>query len=178
MGGVAIHLDKDSATYHHPVHIVCKIRVDPELVLLCQEMGQQPLRGSPIGKMMGLYPFDLLKNQAMDEAKTFTGHMRRMGNRPLQAESEMEIWGPYREKLKLAKGLVNIEEGNHTLPEGRWAFGDYSGWTHDGQQGPRQIKREEVLDSPDWKNGVIFLIRGRFEATRGKQEETTGTVLV
>lgn len=170
----------DVGKLYHPVHLTCKFKVDGEMALRCQRYGAGLYRGKPIGKVPDLWPHLDLKQQALWEAKTFLGHMRRQGYQPQQAESEMELWGPYREKLNMAKGaeLVNIEEGNHTIPEGLWGSAAYGGWTHDGHKGPRQLDRNAVLDSQDWKHGVVFLIRGRFLATRGKREETTGTIIV
>lgn len=137
----------------------------------------QPLKGVSIGKMMSLYPFDRLKQQAMDEAKTFVHYMKIQGNEPRQAESEFEVWGPFRERVRFTAETRNIEEGN-PFSKPVIGFSGYGGWTHDGHKGPRKLDRKELLDSPDWKAGVVFMIRGLFTATRGHREETTGTVLV
>lgn len=172
-GGVKI----DPGKIYHPLTLVCKFRADPELALHCQGAGLH--RGIPIGKMLELWPTDMLKRQALSEAKTFVGHMKRQGYIPQQAESEMELWGPYREKLNMAKGteLVNFEAGNHLIPQGHWGSAAH-GVTKADSRKPRVLSREQLLDSEDWQLGVAFLIRGKFLATQWKESESDGTLIV
>ena len=37
---------------------------------------------------------------------------------------------------------------------------------------------EEVLDSQDYRQGLAFIIRGKFLASHGSEEEETGTLIV
>jgi hypothetical protein len=170
----------DLGKFYEPVLLTCKFKVDSELVLKCQRMGDKPHRGTPIGKIVELYPYDQLKRIALSQAKTFVRHMRTQGFEPQEAESAMELWGPYREKLNMAKGasLVNFEEGNPLIPQGHHGSAAYGGWEHDLVKGPRALDRNTVRDHRDWKQGVVFLIRGSFLGTRGHREETTGTTIV
>ena len=163
-------------THHVPNVLVCKFRPDPELVLKCQKMGGKPFRGTPIGKVKDVWPFSLLKRIALEEAKTFIGHMKNQGHIASQNPDAMELWGPFKEKPTRG-GLVNIEAGNPLVPDGRWAFDSKGAW-RPPVRGPQTLNKEQILDSPDWKLGVAFLIRGRFESTRGYQEDSTGIVLL
>lgn len=178
MSGAAYHLDRESIQLHEPVLLKCRFRADPELVLLCQSLGEQPHKGTPIGKMKNLYPFEALKRQAMDEAKMFVRHMRKQGFEPMQAESEMELWGPFAEKVDMSKGasLENFEAGNHLIPQGMYRTRAHGAWKPDGK-GPRRLTKQ-MLDEPRYGKGASFYIRGRFLASHGKEEEATGTLIV
>jgi hypothetical protein len=129
--------------------------------------------------MPELYPQHVLKRIVLSQTKTFLGHMKRQGYIPQQTETEMELWGPFREKVDMSKAsdLVNIEEGNPTVPEGRYASAARGVWGHDGTRGPRELDRKTLLDHRDWQRGVFFSVRGRFLATKGSREEETGTIL-
>ena len=164
----------DPGKIYHPLRLVCKFRIDPELAL---ETGLH--HGASIGKMLELYPYDQLKHKALSEAKTFMGHMRRQGYIPQQAESEMELWGPYREKVDMSKGadLVNFEEGNPLIPQGHWGSAAH-GVSKADSRDPRVLNKRELLDSPDWRHGVVFLIRGKFLATHWKESDSDGTLIV
>lgn len=170
----------DPGKLYEPVLLTCKFKIDSELVLKCQRMGDKPHRGTPIGKIVELYPYDQLKRAALSQAKAFVRHMKAQGFESQEAESAMELWGPYREKLNIAEGaaLKNFEEGNPLIPQGHIGSASYGGWEHDLVKGPRVLNHNTVRDHRDWKHGVVFFIRGRFLGTRGHREETTGTIIV
>ena len=154
--------------------LVCKFKPDPDLALRCGI-----LKGVPIGKVGAEGPRERLKRIAIEEAKTFVGHMKNQGYQAAQAETEMELWGPYREKVNMAKAstLVNIEAGNPFFPQGRWASAAKG--AAPAERGPQELTKAKILDSQDYRHGVSFLIRGKFVTAKfGKQEETTGVVLV
>ena len=173
---VTLRWNPNKTKFYVPDKLVCKFVPDRELVLQCQEAGMAPVKGLPIGKMRDTWPFSRLKVIAESEAKTFIGHMERQGYVPQQNYSAMEIFGPYRNKPTVARN-VNIEEGNPLVPEGRWALSSKGAWEPDSLR-PRALDRDQVLYGGDWKHGVCFLIRGNFLATRGYEEETTGTVIL
>lgn len=176
--GPAIRLDAESTGLAHSVSLNCKVRIDPELVLLCQKHGEKPHRGTRLGRMKELWPFETLKQHVMEQAKEFVRQMKARGYEPQQPESAMELWGPFREKADVSNtGLVNVEKGNPFFPYGRWV-NDNRGVRQVNKTGPLEITRRQLLDSPDWQKGAIFLVRGRFIAHHGKQEEETGTLLV
>lgn len=176
--GPAIHLDAESTALRHSVSLNCKVRVDPELVLLCQKHGDAPHRGTRIGRMREIWPFAALKNHVVEQTKEFVRQMRVRGYESQQPESLMELWGPFREKVDISNtGLVNVEAGNPFFPEGRWVNAN-RGVREIKTKGPQQITRRDLLDSSDWEKGAIFLVRGRFIATRGKQDDQTGILLV
>ena len=182
VGGVGyapnVHIDGDSILFHEPAFLVCKIRVDPELVLLCQSHGDRPHRGTRIGRMKELWPFESLKRYLLEQTKEFFRQMRSRGNDPLQSETEMEVWGPFQEKADISNTrLINIEEGNPFFPDGRWVA-DNRGTIRLESKGPQQMTRDKVLNSLNWERGAVFLVRGRFIATQGYREESTGVVLV
>ncbi len=176
----SIHIDPETTKLYEPLWLTAKFPVDAELVLRCQRAGDQPHKGTIIGKMLELYPYDVLKRIVLGHTKTFLSHMKAQGYVPQQPETEMELWGPFREKLDMSKSadLVNIEEGNHTIPEGRYVTAARGVWGHDGVKGPRELDKRTLLDHRDWQRGVFFSVRGRFLATKGKREEATGTLIV
>lgn len=169
-------VDGETTLVHVPIYLSCKFHVDPELVLRCQKAGDHPHRGTRLGQMREFWPFDALKRKALEEAQAFVGHMRTQDYLPLQSIYEMELWGPFREKVRHIESMTNIEEGNPFFPDGRWVS-DNRG-TVRGTKGPQELDREEVLNSPDWAKGTIFLIRGRFEGNYGHVEESTGVLIV
>ena len=174
-----IKLDKTSTKLHHPVALNAKFKVDTDLILQCQRYGGGRYRGKPIGKLPELYPQDRLKRQAVEICKTFIQHMKLQGYEAREPATQMELWGPYREKLDMSKAhqLTNFEEGNPFIPEGHFGH-PMSGWAHDGITGPRTLDTNLLRDHRDWQLGAFFIIRGKFIATKGTEEETTGTVLV
>ena len=176
----AIHIDAESAKLYHPATLTGKFPVDPELVVRCQRAGSGRYRGVCIGKMLELYPYDAMKKLALSQAKTFIRHMRSQGYEPLQEATELELWGPFRERGDMSRGasLVNFEEDNPFVPAGHWGSAARGAWRHDLERGPRRLNQNVLLDDKDWRHGVVFLVRGQFLATRGKQEESTGAVLV
>lgn len=128
--------------------------------------------------MKELWPFDALKRHVLETTKEFVRQMRVRGYEPQQAETAMELWGPFREKVDLANTrLVNVEEGNPFFPEGRWV-NDNRGVQRIESRGPQAISRQRLLDSQDWRKGAVFLVRGEFISRYGKQEEETGILLV
>ena len=172
MSGAAYQLDRESITLSVPVRLTCKFIVDPELVLQWQRLGGQPHKGTPIGKIRD--PFDLLKRQALQEARIFVRYMKQQGNRPQEAESQMLLYGPFRNRMDMSKAatMENFEEGNPFHPNGMWRSAAHGVWKPDGR-GPRLIDPEA-----EYKHGVAFYIKGKFLATHGKEEEETGTLIV
>ena len=175
----SVQLDPETTKLYHPVSLVCKFPVDQELVLKCQQYGGGRYRGKAVGHLPALWPHDSLKQIATQQATMFVRHMELKGYMFQQAITEMELWGPYREKLSMDKAdtLINWEQDNHLIPEGHWGPPS-TGWEYDGVRGPRKLDAATVRDHQDWKRGTIFLVRGKFLATRGKQEESTGILIV
>ena len=176
MTGVVI--DRESTTVHEPVYRSAKFPVDMELVVQCQKLGDKPYRGVQIGTMGVLYPHSELKAQALHFAKMFIMQMQREGLEAAEPETLMELWGPYRERVDWSSTnrMVNIEEGNPFFPDGRWVS-DSRGATKALSRQPQRLSKK-LYNDPHWKRGVIFLIRGRFVATKGREEEATGTLIV
>ena len=178
-GSPAVQIDAEKMRIYEPVTLAAKFPVDSELVLRCQKAGDQPHKGTRVGKILELYPYDILKGQALEQAKVFCQHMRSQGYEPLQEPTEMELWGPFRERLDTSKAatLKNFEEGNHLVPQGRWGSAAHGVWRHDSVRGPRRLDRQTVLNHPDWKYGIVFMLRGKFLATGGHLEDS-GTLIV
>ncbi len=176
---VEIKLDKSSTKQHHPVSLTAKFKADTDLVLQCQRYGGGLHKGTAIGKLLEIWPTDALKKQALDICRTFIQHMKLQGYETRESATEMELWGPYREKLDMSKAndLINFEAGNHLIPEGHYGH-PMGGWESDGVTGPRTLDKTLLRDHRDWQLGAVFLIRGKFTATRGTEEESTGTILV
>ena len=94
---------------YHPLLLTCKFGVDTDLALTCQRWGDKPHRGTPIGKMSELHPFVQLKRVVLAQTKAFVRHMRSKGYEPQEAQTEMELSGPYREKLNTRSEEHNSE---------------------------------------------------------------------
>lgn len=167
------HVDANSTKYHVPDRLVCKIVVDPELIVLCEQGGIH--KGTPIGQMSELWPLDRLKAAILEQAETFVSHMRVQGNVLQGSIYAMELWGPYRDK-PISSDVVNIEAGNSLVPEGRWAGAARGAWQPE-TLGPRLIT-QDLLDRDDFRHGVCYRVRGLFDKTIGHQEESTGTVIL
>ena len=164
---------------YHPLSLTCKFPADTELVLNCQRLGAKPHKGTIIGKMSELDPFVQLKHHVLAQTKEFVRAMKSKGYVPQQAETEMELWGPFREKLDMAKAsqLVNFEEGNPFIPQGHFGSAAYGGWQSDGVVGPRMLDRDLLRNHQDWRHGVAFIVKGNFLATRGHESDTGGLVV-
>lgn len=175
---IGIVQDRESTTIHHPVYRSAKFPVDMELVVQCQKLGDKPYRGVPIGTMGVIYPQSELRDKALYFAKMFIMQMQREGLDAAEPETLMELWGPYRERVDWSSTnrSINIEEGNPFFPDGRWVQ-ESRGATKAIGRNPQRLNKE-MYDDPHWKRGVIFLIRGKFVATKGKEEESTGTLIV
>ena len=100
--------------------------------------------------------------------------MKPQGNRPQEAESQMLLYGPFRNRMDMSRAatMENFEEGNPFHPNGMWRSAAHGTWKPDGK-GPRLIDPEQ-----EYKHGVAFYILGKFLATHGKEEEETGTLIV
>jgi hypothetical protein len=175
----AFHIDVETTALHEPVWLDAKLKVDMDLVLKSQQHGQKPLKGIPVGQMMEFWPHDALKREVLAQCQIFLRHMRQQGYEPRLHEHELLIWGPFRERVNMRDGasLVNIEEGNPFYPGGAWAGAAKGVWKHDLKKGPRRLDKQALAEH-DWKHGGHFRVRGLFTAKYGKQEETTGSIIV
>ena len=171
-------VDAESIGLHEPVYLKCKIRADAELVLKCQRAGAKPYRGLPTGNLPPVWPHSSLKREIIEQSKMFLEHMRLKGYEPKHSEYQMELWGPYREKVDMrdaASPMINIEVGNPFFPDGRWVSAARA--SAPAQKGPMELSME-LLDHRDMRRGVHFIVRGLFLAQSGKREESTGTLIV
>lgn len=168
-------IDRESTALHEPTWLNGKIRIDAELVLRCQNAGMGRVKGVRLGTLSSLYPQAALKAAIQEQATTFLQHMRLQGYEPKHSVYELEVWGPYREKVDMGAKYVNIEEGNPFFPDGRWAHAQKA--AAQAQRGTMDLSRD-LLDHPDMKRGVHFIVRGLFLAERGREEEATGTLIV
>ena len=172
----AAWVDAETTAIYAPVWKSCILRVDRELVLRCQEAGEAPCRGKPVGSLSALWPVAGLKDELLVQAREFLRHMKLRGFEPKQSEYLLELWGPYREKVDMTKGaeLINIEEGNPFFPDGRWVSAARS--TAPEEHGPQWLSADK-LNHRDYKRGVHFIVRGLFTRHYGKQDEMTGTLI-
>ena len=130
-----------------------------------------------LGKLSLLWPQAELKRQLVEQSREFLRHMRLRGLEPKQNEYQLELWGPYREKVAMqdAGKLVNIEAGNPFFPNGRWVSAARS--VAPAERGPIALTKEK-LEHRDYKRGIHFIVRGLFLRNYGKQDEQTGTLIV
>lgn len=135
------------------------------------------LRGKALGKLSPIWPLSSLKDALVEQAREFQRHMTLRGFAPQQNEWQLELWGPYRERVDMTKGaeMVNVEEGNPFFPDGMWASAARSAGP--AQRGPLELDRE-LLDHRDMKRGVHFIVRGLYLRDYGKQDEMTGKLIV
>lgn len=142
-----------------------KVVLDYELAQLCQEHGDRPHRGTPLGRMPELWPFDMLKRPLVEHAQEFTRQVKTQGYQPLTDVYSFRVWGPYMEKVA---GLAEYEpeKGNHVIPK------------------HLQRKAQKVWgyrgDEFNWNKGVAFIIAGSFEraAKHGHVAEETGVIVL
>ena len=159
----AIRENLNKTKFYVPDLLVCKIIPDQELAL---KVGVH--KGTPIGKISELWPHDRFKKSVIEEAQKFVYHMNQQGNELQTSIYEMELWGPFRDK-PMGFQEVNIEEGN-PWQEDKYAFTTKGAWQPDTLG---NVERN-VLE----KHGACFRIRGKFLKTRGKQDESTGVVIL
>lgn len=149
------------ATVFEPVTTKCVLEY--ELVQLVHNHGGKPFNGEPLGKLPGLWPFDLLKIPLLEHAEEFVRQISTQGFNPLTGVHQFLVWGPISEKVGRLREWIP-EAGNHLIPHPR--------------------KAEQVWsyrsDELDWSKGCAFLIRGEFtrKATYGKVDEETGMLVV
>ena len=137
-----------------PVVLVCQFRVDQELVLRCQERADpdhKMWRGQPLGTLSDIWPWSDMKDTVKREAQEFVGYMKQQDYQPIGAYTEMELWGPYMQKVDWgkARNADARESDGHTYPQG---------YLHDA-------------NIADYRLGVVFHIRGNFLAKYGKMVE-------
>ena len=172
---VNFKVDPETTVLHHPTWLSGKIRIDAELVLKCQRSGGGKFRGVKLGTLSDLWPHASLRRAIQEQSTTFLNHMRLQGFEPKDSVYELEVWGPYRERVDMGTEYKNIEEGNPFFPEGRWAIAQNA--AAPAQKGPMELSRD-LLDHRDMKRGVHYIVRGLFLAEYGKEEEETGTLIV
>ncbi len=155
----------------HPVPLTCQFRADTEMVTRCQAAAQGAerfWRGEPIGTISRLFPWSDMKDQAMKEARLFVGYMRqqRQEYELIGAVTEMELWGPYRQKVDWSRADETLTRGDSR------GFGE-------------ELKTSEYapgyaygLDDKPEDKGLVFLIRGQFLAKYGKLVEGMEGVLL
>lgn len=170
-------VDGETTALHQPVWKSCLLRVDRELVLACQRAGEKPYRGRRLGSLPDLHPHMGLKRELIAQAKDFLHHMKGRGFEPKHTEYELELWGPYRDRLDFSRAgsaKINIEEGNPFFPDGRWVSAARAAGP--AQRGPLELSTE-LLDHHDMQRGVHMIARGLFLRTYGKEAEDTGQLI-
>ena len=152
-----------SATVRETVMTKCVLEY--ELVQLVQNAGVKPLDGQPLGKLMELYPFDMLKRPLLEHAREFVRQIASKHYVPLTNVEQFLVWGPFSEKVGPLREWTP-EAGNPVIPR------------------HKQRSAERVWgyrsDEVDWARGCAFLIRGEFtrNARYGAVDEQTGVVIV
>lgn len=145
--------------------IVCHATVDAELVELVQRYGFKAHRGTPLGRLPELWPFDLIKRPLIAEAQRFIDQIKTQGYSALSGPHSFQVWGPYTEKVGEPVDFYP-EAGNHLIPK------------HEQQVATRAFGYKG--DEFDFRKGCAFLIRGEFtkKASLGRVDEQTGVILV
>jgi hypothetical protein len=165
----AILENHESVARAHPTPLVCQFRADPEMVERCQKaaVGEERFwRGRPLGAIRDLWPWGDMKMQAMEEARLFVHYMRqqRQEYELVGAVTEMELWGPYRQKVDWGRAQERL-----TRTDGDWNSAKTSEYAPGYAYG--------FEDKPDDK-GLVFLIRGQFLGKYGKLVEGKDGVLL
>lgn len=148
-----------------PMRLSCHVTLPYELVRDVQMAGDRPHRGTPIGRLLELWPFDALKRRIKAEAERFISQVATQGYLALEPAESMALWGPYTEKVGKPHDWVP-EDGNHTIPK-------HERKTATTAWGYR-------VDELSVDKGVAFLINGRFtrKASLGSVCEETGVLIV
>ncbi len=145
--------------------VSCHVTVEYELVRKYQMAGGGTHRGTPLGKMPQLWPFDLLRRPLVAEAEEFVRQIGTHGYEPRTSIYEFKVWGPYTEKVGEPSDW-KPEEGNHMIPKHQqrtaakvWGY------------------REDELSV---ELGCAFFVQGEFSipASRGHVEEERGVLIV
>lgn len=123
------------------------------------------LRGTPLGRLPELWPFDLLKRPLVEQAGEFVRQIAFQHYYPTKSIYEFEVWGPYAEKVGEPHDWTP-EEDNPFIPnhEKRVAT---TAWLYQGDESPIRL-------------GCAFFIRGVFtrEARHGHVDEAKGLIVV
>lgn len=155
----------------HPVPLICQFRADAEMVERCQKAaaGEERFwRGRPLGVIRDLWPWSDMKMQALEEARLFVHYMRQQQQEYslIGAVTEMELWGPYRQKVDWNRVQEKLTRGDSHSFGAELKHSEYApGWAYGFE------------DKPDDK-GLVFLIRGQFLAKYGKLVEGKDGVLL
>ena len=146
--------------------ITTKCVLDYELVQLVHNHGGRPLRGLPIGKLPELWPFDLLKDPLLAQAREFVRQVKTHNWEAVENVYAFQVWGPYSEKVSDSPQEWTPEEGNPLIPKHQ----QRKALRVQGYQG----------NELDWRKGCAFLIRGLFTraAKHGHMDEETGVLLI
>ena len=165
-GFAALYDGTGNSETYAPCDITCHMTLEYELVRKCQIAGDRPHKGSPLGKLPELYPFDMLKRQVVAEAQRFVSQVLSQGYEALEPVYTMRLWGPYTEKVGQPRDWVP-EEGNHTIQPHDRAIAT-TAWGYQSE------------DELDVSKGVAFLLQGKFQrrASLGHIDEGTGVILV
>lgn len=142
-----------------------KLTLDDELVQVCHRHGDKPHRGTALGQLPELWPFDMLKRPLIAQAETFVEQIGGQGYIPATSIYEFEIWGPYMEKVSEPTQWVP-EADNPLIPD--WAKKKaHKAWGYQGNE-------------LRFDKGCTFIIVGQFfrAAKHGHISEETGGILV
>ena len=168
---VAILANPEKEALALPTRLVCQFRADIEMVTRCQraaEGGERFWRGQAIGTISKLFPWQDMKHKALEEARLFVGYMRQQYQQYelIGAESAMELWGPYRQKVDLARVKDKLVRGDMQGMGGELKMTEYApAWAYGFD------------DKPEDK-GLVFLIRGLFLAKYGRLVEDKEVLLI
>ena len=145
--------------------ICCHAVVEYELVRKCQVAGMKPSKGTPLGKLPELWPFDVIKRQLMAEAYRFVSQIATQGYIPESPVYSFRLWGPYTEKVGTPRDWTP-EADNPFIPVGEKRKVT-TAWGYQG-------------DELNIEKGCAFLIQGSFlrKASLGRVEEETGVLIV
>jgi hypothetical protein len=146
--------------------VTTKCLLEYEQVELVHNHGGKPLRGTPLGKLPEMWPFDLLKRPLLEHTRKFIQQIATHGYHPLTGEYEFKAWGPFMEKIGDDLSEWTPEEGNHLIPKAHQRKA-VKAWLYRG-------------DEFQWSKGCAYLIRGEFTryAGHGAVDEETGVIIV
>lgn len=145
--------------------VTCHAVIDAELVQLVQRYGFKAHRGTPLGKLPELWPFDLIRRPLLAEAQRFIDQIATQGYVAMSGPHAFRLWGPYTEKVG-APQTWTPEAGNDFIPK------------HEQREAVKAFGYRG--DEFDFRKGCAFLIQGEFtrKANLGHVDETTGVLLV
>lgn len=75
-------------------------------------------RGVKFGEFIDVHPYSVVQRLAIDAAKQFVRHMELQGYELLGNETDLKLWGPYRDRQYEEQG-IGFQLTDEPFPQGK-----------------------------------------------------------